>query len=186
MAKSKLQVRRLTLPPLSDVQIQRGPDQWEDEDEDSRPSKEKEQMAWGIDLSIISGEGKHPRPHVHGVEPSRGSKFWASGDDEYSLEESDDEEIAVITLLEEAIVVGFSMKQLCQDEEELTQLKEDSMSKKVVDLWVANRRNKAKLWRGPLPPPRQSPLRTLGDAMAKAKIAPKKKLSSLYATKDHH
>jgi hypothetical protein len=156
MAKSKLWVCRLTLPPLSDMQIQGSPDQREDEDEDSRTIREKEQMARGIDLSIISGEGKHPKPHVHGVEPSRGSKFWASGDDEYSSEESDEEE---------AFSARFSIDQLCQTEEEFpsptsgstevsAQLKEDSVSKKVIDLWVANRCNKAKPWRGPLPPPR--------------------------------
>jgi hypothetical protein len=119
MVKSKLWVCRLTLPPLSDMQIPGSPEQREDEDEDSRTIREKEQMARGIDLSIISGEGKHPKPHVHGVEPSRGSKFWASGDDEYSSEESDDEEIAASTLVEVAFSAGFSIDQLCQTEEEL-------------------------------------------------------------------
>jgi hypothetical protein len=37
-----------------------------------------------------------------------------------------------------------------------------------------------------LPPPRQSPLRTLGDAMAKAKVTHKKKVLQAYAMKDCH
>jgi hypothetical protein len=41
--------------------------------------------------------------------------------------------------------------------------------KRIVDTWLNNRRNN-KPWEGPLPPPRKSPPRTLGDAMAQAKI----------------
>jgi hypothetical protein len=62
----------------------------------------------------------------------------------------------VPTLVEEAITTGFTINHLRQAEEELSsppsgstevcaKLKEGSMSKKVVELWTANRRNKAKL-----------------------------------------
>jgi hypothetical protein len=117
MAKSKIWVRRLTLPPLSDVGMDGSIDQREEEDGESRILQEKEQMARGMDLSIISGEGKHPIPHVHGVEQTWGSKFWAAGDDE---ESSDDDEIDVPTLVEEAIAAGFTIDQLRQAEDELS------------------------------------------------------------------
>jgi hypothetical protein len=48
-------------------------------------------MARGMDISIFSGKGKHPGPHIHGVEPAWSSKFWASGDGEESSVASDDE-----------------------------------------------------------------------------------------------
>jgi hypothetical protein len=75
---------------------------------------------------------------------------------------------------------GFSMDQLHQAEEELStpshgsskvceNLKEGSLVKKVIDVWMHNRWNMGRPWSGPLPPPRQSPLRTLGDALANSK-----------------
>jgi hypothetical protein len=136
---------------------------------------------------------KRPRPHVHGVEPEWGSKFWALGDDE---ESSDDEDMAESTLVEEAVAAGFTMEQIRLAEDELSSLasssmtvsakpREDSLSSKIVRLlWVANHQKKIKPWSGPLPPSRQSPLRTLGDAMAKAKVTPSKKGMKPYATKD--
>jgi hypothetical protein len=58
------------------------------------------------------------------------------------------------------------------------QLKEGSMAKKVIDVWVNNRRNKGHPWCGPLPPLHQSPLRTLGDALVNAKIKERRCSSS--------
>jgi hypothetical protein len=84
-------------------------------------------------------------------------------------------------LLREAIDAGFSADQICQAEDELEtpptstpkvrmKLKEGSISQQIVDTWISNRRKNGKSWSGPLPPPCNSPLRTLGDAMAKAKV----------------
>jgi hypothetical protein len=38
-------------------------------------------------------------------------------------------------------------------------------------------------WNGPLPPPRQSPLRTIGDAIANAKVETKKKTPPLHVAR---
>jgi hypothetical protein len=141
MAKSRLRVRRLTLAPLSDTGIEGHEEQREEGDEENRLLWDKEQMARGMGISIFSGEGKHPRPHIHGVEPAWSSKFWASRDGEKSLVASDDEDIDVPSLVEEAIASGFTIDQLGQVEEELpspstgsnevcTKLKKGSMSKK--------------------------------------------------------
>jgi hypothetical protein len=92
-------------------------DQREEEDEESRMLWEIEQMVRAMDLSIISGEGKHPRPHVDRVEPAWASIFWVLGDDE---EPSDDEEIVVPTLVDEAITTSFTIEQLRQAEDELS------------------------------------------------------------------
>jgi hypothetical protein len=131
-----------------------------------RTIREAEHLARAVDLSILTGEGKHPRPHVHGVEPQWRSKYWASGDED---ESSNEEDMAASTLVEEAVAAGFTMEQLRQAEDELSppaspSMKvsaapsEDSLSSKIVQLWVANRQKKIKLWSGPLPPLRQSPL----------------------------
>jgi hypothetical protein len=92
--------------------------------------------------------------------------------------------------MKEAFDAGFTMEQLHQAEEELAlpttespkvclNLKEGSISKKLVDLWISNHRSKVRPWKGPLPPPRQSPMRTLGDAITNAKIELKNSLLSL-------
>jgi hypothetical protein len=149
-------------------------------------------MARVVDLSILSGEGKRPRPHVHRVEPEWGSKFWTLGDYEESFEDVD---MAESTLVEEVVVAGFTMEQIHLAEDELlspasssttvsAKPREDSLSSKIVQLWVANHQKKIKSWSGPLPLRRQSPLRTLGDAMVKAKVTPTKKGLKPYAMKD--
>jgi hypothetical protein len=125
-----------------------------------RTIREAECLARAVDLSILAGEGKHHRPHAHGMEPHWISKFWASGDED---ESSDEEDMAASTLVEEAVATGFTMEQLCQTEDELSSPaspstkvsampSEDSLSSKIVQLWVANCQKKIKPWSGPLPP----------------------------------
>jgi hypothetical protein len=63
-------------------------------------------------------------------------------------------------------------------------MKEGSLAKKVIDVWMYNRRNRGQSWSGPLPPPRQSPLRTLGDALANAKFERQTKCMNLSSGKD--
>jgi hypothetical protein len=103
----------------------------------------------------------------------------------------------VTTLMEEAVIAGLTMEQLRLAEDELSsptsasvevsaKPKEGSLSSKIVQMWIANRQIKIKPWSGPLPPLRQMPLQTLGDAMAKAKVTPKKKGPVPYAMKDCH
>jgi hypothetical protein len=117
-----------------------------------------------------------------------------NGDDE---ESSNYEDIDVPTLVEEAVIAGFTIDQLRQAKEELSspvldspevsaKLQEGSVSKQIVQLWIANRQSKAKPWCGPLPSPGKSPLRTLGDAMANAKFTPKKRIPTPCAIQDRY
>jgi hypothetical protein len=147
MAKSKLRVRRLTLPSVRDAGFQDTDDLRKDEKEVRRTIREAEHLARVVDLSILAGEGKHPRPHVHDVEPQWRSKFWTLGDEDESL---DDEDMTASTLVEKAAATDFTMEQLHQAEDELSSPtspsmkvsaspSEDSLSRKIVQLWVANR-----------------------------------------------
>jgi hypothetical protein len=197
MAKSKIQVRHLTLPPSNAAALEESSLQQDVEEDYRLLLLEKEQLARITDISIMAGEGNHPRPHVHGVEAKWGSKFWASEDDDASTVASNVDELASPTLVSEALATGFTADQLRQAEEELVsptigtpkvraKLKEGSISKKIIEFWVTNRQNRVKPCSGPLPPPRQSPIRTFGDAIKNAKIESKRKSPHLYASKDHH
>jgi hypothetical protein len=48
-------------------------------------------------------------------------------------------------------------------------VKQGSISQKIIDVWIQNRRNKVKPWTGPPPSLRRSPLRTLDDVVANSK-----------------
>jgi hypothetical protein len=182
MAKAKTRVRRLALAPSFDPGETEDAEDQEGQVEDEQHMLHREQMARVTDISMIAGQGKHEPPHVHGVEQWQGSKLWAIGEG-YSSVESDEEEdeAASPVLVQEALIAGFTIDQICQAEAELdtppaattkvcAKLKEGSISKQIVDVWVNNRRKQGKPWSGPLPPPRQSPPRTLGDAVAKARV----------------
>jgi hypothetical protein len=187
MGKSKVRVRRLTLPPSCDAARHLG-----NEGAADQFILQKEQFSRIPEISIMAGEVSRPRPHLHGVEPPWRSKFWAAGEsDVSSVSSSKDDSV----LVEEALEAGLSLEQIRQAEEELVspspdatkvskQLKEGSMAKKVIDVWVNNQRNKGRPWCGPLPPPRQSPLRTLGDALANAKIEKRRCSSSSVSQMD--
>jgi hypothetical protein len=90
------------------------------------------------------------------------------------------------TLIVEALLVGYSLDEIRQAANELealpspaskaySKLKQGSISKRIVDVWVDNRKGKIKPWVGPLPPPRQSPMRPFRDVFAKALIVEKSK-----------
>jgi hypothetical protein len=115
------------------------------------------------------------RPHVHGVRPRFRLRTWASQE---SDSESDDESLASPELMREAFAEGFLTCDIQEEEEELQtpnpteirELKQGSISKKLIYTWVRNRRDKVKPWQGPLPPPRVLPPRTIGDALAATTI----------------
>jgi hypothetical protein len=56
-----------------------GEDPREGEVDDRGSLQETEHMARAMDLSILTGEGKHPRPHVHVVEPIWDQNFGRPG-----------------------------------------------------------------------------------------------------------
>ncbi|CAN6371606.1 unnamed protein product [Urochloa humidicola] len=128
-----------------------------------------------------------PKPK-HGVEPIA-SKFWATGDsdsessvdEEIVIEEEameDEGEITTRQFIAEAQAVGFSIADLQQAEKDLSSPaavsssitspgQKHSLAKRIVSAMVENKL-KGRPWQGPLPPPRVSPPRTLGDALGSA------------------
>jgi hypothetical protein len=75
MAKAKLRVHWLTLPPsscLGEAEDAGGSDQQAEED---HCMLDRESMMRITYISIMASEGTTTRPHVHGVEPSFRSKF---------------------------------------------------------------------------------------------------------------
>jgi hypothetical protein len=59
--------------------------------EEHRRMMDRESMTRTTDIAIMASERTTTRPHVHGVEPTFASKFWASTDDDSSIELDDDE-----------------------------------------------------------------------------------------------
>lgn len=116
----------------------------------------------------------------HGVEPLA-SRFWATGDSDY--ESSDEEASDVVQVrdqstpefIAEARRAGFSMEDLVRAENELTTASTKTsqgttstpLATRILDSMV-QRRRAGRPWLGPLPPPRVSPVRTLGDELNKA------------------
>jgi hypothetical protein len=96
-------------------------------------------------------------------------------DDELEIELEEDN-TSMPVLIWEAVQVGFSIEQLWQVEEELvspstaaTKVKsKTSLSNKIVDVWVENRRMKGAPWKEPLPESCILPSRTLGDVLTVA------------------
>jgi hypothetical protein len=116
---------------------------------------------------------RRPKP-VHAVQDSSGaisSKFWAQPGDQ---ENSDEEEPEPSTpeFIKEAAQAGFSMDQLIRAEQSLnsgkTSTSEDLRLPKAILSTMVQRKFAGVPWQGPLPEPSVSPLRTLGDALAKA------------------
>jgi hypothetical protein len=95
--------------------------QKEDGDEE-RIILKKERFSRATEISIMAGERSRLRPHIHGVEPSRGSKFWASGDDDASSVSSGDEDFTSSALVKEALEAGLTVEQLRQAEDDLAHL----------------------------------------------------------------
>jgi hypothetical protein len=79
-------------------------------------------------------------------------------------------------LIQEAVQVGFSIEQLQQAKEKLASLmtpstkvkSKASLSSRIIDVWMENRRKKGAPWKGSLPEPRISPSHTFGDVLALA------------------
>jgi hypothetical protein len=109
----------------------------------------------------------------HGIELGSGSRLWLLGDDSEVKSEEDDD-ISSSVLIQEAVQAGFSIEQLRQVEDGLVSLTppsikvkpKTSLSSKIVEVWMDNRRKKCAPWKGSLSKPRVSPSRTFDDALA--------------------
>jgi len=158
------------------------------EDVAQRRSEGRDALSRIIKLAAVLSQ--KPKP-VHGADFV--SKFWSSGADSDSDESIDAEidcssptsvpavavgfsaddgniEISTPELVEEAIAAGYTVEDLFRAEEALgsgkTSADRCSPLKLVSDL--VQRKGAGKPWQGPLPAPRISPPRTLGDCVAKA------------------
>jgi hypothetical protein len=115
---------------------------------------------------------RRPSP-VHGVSPIR-SKFWAGGED------SEDDEPDVPTaqspstpeFVKDAMDAGFTIGQLIKAKQVLSSGKSSTTDNVHLPSTIISTMVKKKLvgtpWQGPLPAPRVSPPRTLGDFMTRA------------------
>jgi hypothetical protein len=150
MPNKTLRVRRLTLAP---------PPKLESADEspvvdEGRMMLDQERWARSIELTTVTATARLRRDTRHGVEPDYGSKFWATGNDDESGSESEEEDISTPMLVKEALDAGFSVEQVRQAEAEIPtptstspkvkSLPKASISSKIVDVWVQNRKLKGK------------------------------------------
>jgi len=142
-----------------------------DDDDDQRRCKlGREALSRAVALAAEAFV--RPKP-IHGVE-SRLSKFWATNDtdSEASVEEEivlEEDNMSTPEFIAEAAAAGFSMKELKQAEQELSSSQvcsepknSRSLADKIVSVLV-QRKLESRPWKGPLPPPRVSPPRTLED-----------------------
>jgi hypothetical protein len=79
--KSKTRVCRLTLALGSDLRAMVDAGIQAKEDEEGRRMLQREQMARATEISLLAGQGKHEKPHIHSVEHEKGFKFWVNDDD---------------------------------------------------------------------------------------------------------
>ena len=167
-------VRRALLPAAGAPE----PDSDDDEADDQRCDKGREAMSREIAMAVDAT--LRPRP-VHGVQggatssPAQviASRFWAQPED------TDDEdpvhEVSVPStpeFVKDALEAGFTVDQLARAERALASGNIPSSSDRRLSRSVISSLVHRKLvgtpWHGPLPSPRVSPPRTLGDFFAKA------------------
>jgi hypothetical protein len=139
--------------------------------DDRRCTEGRAAIARAVDLAVEAS--RHTKP-VHGVREKPtpiASKFWShSGDSDSNV--SVDDDLSTPEFINRAASAGFTLDQLYKDEKALDSGNSDPLSsdiflaKSIVSNLVQRKFNGAP-WKGPLPPPRVSPPRTLGDAMAK-------------------
>ena len=100
--------------------------------------------------------------------------------DEESEQEDDCESVSSPEFIRRAMELGFTVPELLQAENEMPSptsqvpIVEGSIAAKILNTMVKHASSKParRPWRGPLPPPRVSPKRTLGDAIEAAMVCP--------------
>ena len=118
-------------------------------------------------VAVAVAAASRPKP-VHAFE----SKFWASSGEDGESDEVDLAEPTTPEFIQDALAAGFSVGDLVQAENTLTSgINPNSEDRRKADFIVStlvDRRLYGKPWQGPLPTPRVSPPRTLGDVLVKA------------------
>jgi hypothetical protein len=151
MAKAKIRVRHLTLPPSSHLCYGRDEEAMDKHVDEDRHILDREKQLRVIELSVAASEGSQPRPHRHGIEPGFSSKFWAKENDDDSIPDSEDDlDAATPALVKEGFQAGFTM---------------DQKSRRLRPSWILHRHQTLKCvqnykrvlfqklpWIGPSPP----------------------------------
>jgi hypothetical protein len=120
---------------------------------------------------------------VHGVEPGFKSKFWVSVTNDDSSSESDYDEQSTepeqsteseappspVPIMKASSTTPQA-RQPDKSPKVCTNSQQGSTSKEVDEGWTVVRKGRVKPWSCPLPSLRQSPMRTLGDMLSKAKF----------------
>lgn len=171
--------RRLTLAPMNIRSSEERGDSEDGEEEDEggvelRRKEGREALSRMVALVVDARQA--PKP-VHGVPtlseclPLK-SKFWSSGYD--SEESNDDVTLSPSTpeFVKDALDAGFTLDQLVRAERALASGNSPSSSEKILPKLITSTMAKKKMvgapWKGPLPSPRVSPPRTLGDCLTVA------------------
>jgi len=145
----------------------------EEGDEDQRRKEGREALSSFV--AMAAEVSRRPTP-VHGVQKASPlkSKFWASGGDSDESEEDEPKVHSPSTLefVKEALDAGFTIDQLATAEQVLdtgkASLPRDLLLPRAIVESLIKRKLVGEPWQGPLPAPRVSPPRTLGDFLAKA------------------
>lgn len=178
--------RRLTLAPVvrralrsaGSAEIDDGEGE-ADGDEDRRCKQGQEALSNVVALAVDAS--RRPKP-VHGqcavdASPTQAisSKFWAhDGEDDSDNEVLVEQSPSTSEFIMEALDAAFTMDQLARAEKALASGNASSSGDRLLPNSIVAKMVQRKLagapWQGPLPSPRVSPPRTLGDCVAKARI----------------
>jgi hypothetical protein len=184
MGKNKLRVRRLTLAPRISTK-----DDEEDGDTDGDLVLAVEHLHRVVEVAVASSSTR-PKP-VHGVEDRIGRRFWARDSDS----DSDVNEVDhLATSLSKLAINPTSEPDTSRESASSSETAAVSTSPEIKPEKEASSKRsgneaEAKLkvqpWRGPLPPPRTSPRRTFGDALASTQVClkPRSRKGSLSTPK---
>ena len=171
----KLDNRRLTLAPGVLPSLRQNIGNGEEEEEAEVEHRRADGRAALSRVVQLAAEAtQRPKP-VHAVQDRASpinSKLWAQSGDSDS-EVSEDEEPSTPDFIAQAKDAGFSIDQLVKAEKAIDSGNVNPCSSDVrlansIDSELVRQKLVGAPWKGPLPPPRVSPLRTLGDAINKA------------------
>jgi len=163
-------IRRALLP--SEVPIEKE----DEEDAGRRAAQGREELSEMVATVVAAAQG--PKP-VHAVQDRDSidqlgpiqTKFWNCSDDQVISE--DDEDLSTTEFIHRAKEVGFTVDDLLRADKALASGMDPcsadiKLMHTILSTMVNRKVSGGVPWQGPLPSPRISPPRTLGDCLAKA------------------